>query len=334
MQIMERAPRKIEASKKIQLAATTDDFKILVADDSAIYRALLKDTLRSEQYSVMYAKSGREALDLFAEHRPNLVITDWMMPDLTGIELCQRIRNESQNSYTYVIILTALREKHEVIKGLTAGADDFLTKPFDSNELLARVGVGRRVVDLHKQLEAKSRLLEELAHTDSLTGLPNRRAIEVWATRELASAARHDFSFWAVLADLDNFKSLNDTHGHEAGDTVLQRFAKIVQAGTRSADICARIGGEEFLIVLTHSNQEGAKLAVERIRENMSTEKFKFGKHEIVVTASFGMASYSRHQAQTLNRLIAQADVALYSSKRLGRNRVEIANTELNAVAN
>jgi two-component system cell cycle response regulator len=260
-----------------------------------------------------------------------------MMPDLTGIELCQRIRDESRNNYTYVIILTALREKHEVIKGLTAGADDFLTKPFDSEELLARIGVGRRVVDLYKQIEVNNRLLEELAHTDSLTGLPNRRAIEVWATRELASAARHNFSFWVVLGDLDNFKSLNDTYGHEAGDTVLRRFAEILQAATRSADICGRIGGEEFLIVLTHSNQEGAKLAIDRIRESLAAEKFKFGQHEVAVTASFGMASYSPHQSQTFNRLTAQADVALYSSKSLGRNRVEIANTELselNAVVN
>ncbi len=233
---------------KAELDATARDFKVLVADDSPIYRKLVEHTLAEKQYAVLFAKSGREAIDLFSEHQPSLVITDWMMPDLSGIELCEHIRNHPRQTYTYLIILTGITEKNKLVKGLAAGADDYLTKPFHSDELLARVGVGRRIVELHRQLEAKNRLLEELALTDPLTGLPNRRAIEEWATRQLSGAARYGFSFLVVLADLDHFKAVNDTHGHDAGDTVLKKFAEILKTNSRQSDICGRIGGEEFLL--------------------------------------------------------------------------------------
>ncbi len=193
------------------------EFKILVADDSPIYRKLVEYALSDQPYTVLFAKNGRQAVDLFAQHQPNLVVTDWVMPDLTGIELCQHIRGQGQTVYTYVIMLTSMSDKDKIVSGLAAGADDYLTKPFDAAELLARVGVGRRFVDLHRQIEAKNRQLETLALADSLTGLPNRRALEAWAARQLDGAARHGFSFWVVMADLDCFKSVNDTYGHAAG---------------------------------------------------------------------------------------------------------------------
>jgi DNA-binding response OmpR family regulator len=140
--------------------------KVLVADDSPLYRKLVEQALLPEQYSVMFAKNGREAIDLFGAHQPPLLITDWMMPDITGIELCERIRQDSRTSYTYIILLTGMTEMDKVVSGLAAGADDYLTKPFHAEEVQARLGVGRRVVDLHRQLEAKNRLLEELALTE------------------------------------------------------------------------------------------------------------------------------------------------------------------------
>ena len=173
--------------------------------------------------------------------------------------------------------------------------------------------------------------MEALALTDYLTRLPNRRAIEEWAIRELSAAARYDLPFWVVMADLDNFKSVNDTYGHDAGDTVLKRFAAVLKSGTRSSDISGRVGGEEFLIVLRHTDREGALLAIERIREGFAAQRFSFGGGEVRMTASFGMAGHGRHQAANLNRLIAQADAALYSAKRLGRNRVEWAVIERSA---
>jgi diguanylate cyclase (GGDEF)-like protein len=310
--------------------ALAEDFEILIADDSPIDRKLLERALSGGRYPVLVAKSGQEAMAAFAKHRPALVVTDWMMPDLTGIELCKRIRREFQESYTYIIILTGMTEKNEVVKGLAAGADDYLTKPFHANEFLARLEVGRRIVGLQRQLETKNRLLEELALTDALTGLPNRRAVEGWAIRELSAAARHEFPFWVVMADLDHFKSVNDKYGHDAGDTVLKRFADILKSGTRSSDICGRIGGEEFLIVLTHVQKAGARLAIDRIRERFASQSFLFGGQEVKVTASFGIAEHSRHLSQNFTRLMTQADVALYSAKGLGRNRLEIAVPELN----
>ncbi len=210
-------------------------------------------------------KNGREAIDLVTAHQPAVVITDWEMPDITGLQLCEQIRRD-HDSYRYIILLTSNTKKNQIIEGLAAGADDYLTKPFHPGELLARVAVGRRIAELHRQVQAKNRLLEELALTDSLTGLPNGRAIEHWATRELKGADRHGYSFWVVMADLDLFKNVNDTYGHETGDLVLQKFAELLKANTRSSNMCGRIGGEEFVLVLSHIGKEDVVTAIERIR--------------------------------------------------------------------
>jgi two-component system, cell cycle response regulator len=301
-------------------------FKLLIADDSRIYRRLLEDTLSEQRYSTFFAKSGREAMDLFLEHQPDLVITDWMMPDLTGVELCKRMRDALNHSYAYIIILTSLTDKRGISAGLSAGADDYIAKPFEPEELRARVGVGCRVIEFHRQLEAKTHLLEQLALTDELTGLPNRRAIEAWAVKQIAGAARHGFQLCAVMVDLDRFKGLNDSFGHEAGDTVLKKFAQLLKDNCRSSDLCGRIGGEEFLIVLTHSDINGATIAVEHIRESLAEKIFTFGTNDIVVTASFGIATLERG-SEDFGRLVSRADDALYSAKQLGRNRLAIATT-------
>ncbi len=309
-----------------------ETFTVLVVDDSAVARKLVELTLPSDIYTFLPAKSGGEALELFARHQPALVITDWLMPDLTGVELCRRIRAEFPSFFTYIILLTSISDKEKVVEGLQAGADDYLTKPFHPDELVARVGVGRRIIELHRDIEAKNQLLEKLALTDELTGLPNRRAIEEWASRQLSGAERHGFPLWVVMADLDHFKAVNDSYGHDAGDTVLQKFAEILKANTRKADIAGRIGGEEFLLVLTHVDRKGALTAIERIREQFEARPFSFGSGSFAVTASFGVAAYSPRQSQDFDRLVAQADVALYSAKRLGRNRAEFAATEIHKV--
>jgi two-component system cell cycle response regulator len=301
-----------------------DNLKVLVADDSAVYRKLVEQTLDPAQHSILFAKTGQSAIELFEQHHPSLVITDWMMPDLTGIELCRHIRANAQASYTYIIIVTGVSEKENVVKGLAAGADDYLTKPFHPDELSARVAVGRRIVELQRQIEAKNRLLEELALTDALTGLPNRRAVEEWASRQLNGAARYDFPFWVVMADLDNFKSVNDTYGHDAGDTVLKAFGEILKTNSRRSDICGRIGGEEFLLVLTHAEEPNVRTVVERILNQLRERRFPFGEKTIAVTASFGISGFQGKVPPEFSELVSQADAALYAAKRAGRNRIEV----------
>lgn len=300
--------------------------KIVVADDSAIYRKLVEDTLAHEQYALVFAKNGREAIDLISAHRPAVVITDWEMPDVTGIELCEQIRCDL-DSYPHIILLTSNNQKDQIIKGLAAGADDYLTKPFHPGELLARVAVGRRIAELHRQIQAKNKLLEELALTDPLTGLPNRRAIEDWATRELKGAARHGFTFWVVMADLDRFKNVNDTYGHDAGDLVLQKFAALLRANTRGSNISGRIGGEEFVLVISHIGKADVITAVDRIRRQLEGERLSTGAGVIRITASFGISGFKGSRAPPFKDLLRSADAALYAAKHAGRNRIEFATT-------
>ncbi len=303
-----------------------EEFKVLVADDSPVYRKLIEYAFSDQRYTVLYAKNGRQAVDLIAQHQPALVITDWVMPDITGIELCRHIRGHAQTVYTYVIMLTSMSDKDKIVSGLSAGADDYLTKPFHAEELLARVGVGRRFVDLHREIEAKNRQLETLALADSLTGLPNRRALEAWAAHQLDGAARHGFSFWVVMADLDCFKSVNDTYGHAAGDSVLKKFAEILRTNTRKSNLCARVGGEEFLVVLTHAEKKHVEIAIGRVREQLEAHRFQLGKSTLGVTASFGASGWQGVRAPDFELLVSQADSALYAAKRNGRNRIEFVN--------
>jgi diguanylate cyclase (GGDEF)-like protein len=299
------------------------EFQTLVVDDSAVSLKVLEHTLSKVFERVHLARNGREAIAIFERERPALVITDCVMPDVGGFELCQRIR-AAQSSYVYIIMVTSMSETENVVKGLAAGADDYLTKPFHTEELLARVKVGMRLIDLYRQLEEKNRLLEHFALTDPLTGLPNRRAIEAWAAHELPAAARHGFSFWVVLVDLDHFKRVNDLYGHEAGDTVLKALGEVLKSTTRSSDISGRIGGEEFLHVITHADEEHLPMIVERTRTKLAARNFSFGGEEVTVTASFGVAGVRRGDAMpTFSELVNRADRALYRAKQGGRNRVE-----------
>jgi two-component system, cell cycle response regulator len=298
--------------------------QVLVVDDSPFSRKLLEHALSEDPYSLLFAENGNDALQLFKQHQPAIVITDWMLPDSSGPELCQRIRSESSDSYTYVILLTSMTDKEDIVKGLSSGADDYLTKPFDRGELLARIGVGRRTIGLHREIDAKNKLLEEMAHTDPLTRLPNRRAIEEWAARQLRGAARHGFALWVVQADLDSFKNINDNHGHDAGDRVLQKFAEVLRESTRASDISGRMGGDEFLLVMTHLDEKGIRLTVDRLREQFASLKFSFGGKAVSVTASFGIAGFQGKEPPDFSKLVRQADKALYGGKRAGRNQIMV----------
>ena len=296
--------------------------RILAVDDSPFSRKLLQHALRGQPYEVAFAKDGKEALAGIAEFRPNILITDWMLPDLSGPDLCRKIRSETRNGYTYVILLTSNVEKQSVVEGLAAGADDYLTKPFHENELVARVGVGRRIVQMHREIEEKNELLESAARRDFLTGLPNRRAVEEYADKQLGGAIRHGYPFWVILADLDKFKIVNDRYGHLAGDEVLKRFAGILKKNTRTSDICGRLGGDEFVLVATHLSPGNVSSLAERLGSMFTLEEFTFEGQNVQMAASLGVGGFEHPERPEFRHVLARADSALYQAKADGRVRV------------
>lgn len=302
------------------------NLQVLVVDDSPVYHKLVSDALFYQPYSLLHAMNGSEALDLFAKHAPPIVITDWMMPDLTGPELCQKIRASSKTLYTYLILLTSMCESNSLVNGLEAGADEFLTKPFDPAELQARVRVGRRIVQLHLQVEAKNRQLEETSRVDALTGLPNHRAIRDWAPWEIKAAAQNGFSIWLILVDLDSTGKINDACGREAGDTVLKEFARILRSSSRSADICTRAGDDKFACVVTHQSNESIATIIERYRSRFAAHPFTFAGKSLTATASFGAIGFEGKEAPTFSSMVKEAHKALVDAKRAGGNQIRILN--------
>jgi two-component system, cell cycle response regulator len=295
--------------------------RILIAEDSVLCRKLLETILAKKPYELCSVTNGREALDAFAQFRPDIIITDWMMPDVSGVELCRQVR-KAQDICTYIILVTQKFEKEDLIEALDAGADDYLTKPFDAGELLARIRVGCRTVQMGREIEAKNALLEKAARTDHLTGLPNRLAVEEFAAKQLSAAIRHKFNLWVVVTDLDKFKLVNDTYGHFAGDEAIKRFATILKAHTRAADICGRLGGDEFLIVMSHGNKKAIVQTIERLRADFADEGCSLNGQLVSFTASFGIAGYDGTEKVTFREVLTRADHALYLAKASGRNQV------------
>jgi two-component system, cell cycle response regulator len=295
--------------------------RILIAEDSAVCRKLLESVLANQPCELHSVTNGREALNAYVQSHPDIIITDSVMPELSGIELCRQIR-KNQTPRTYIIVVTQNAKKEEVIEGLDAGADDYVTKPFDEGELLARIRVGCRTVQMGREIEAKTALLEKAARTDHLTGLPNRLAVEEFAAKQLAAAIRHKFNLWVIVTDLDKFKLVNDTYGHFAGDEAIKRFAGILHSNTRASDMCGRLGGDEFLLVMSHGNKKAIVQTIERLRADFANEDCVFNGAGVSVTASFGIAGYEGGEKTTLQELLTQADHALYRAKAAGRNQV------------
>jgi len=318
----------LEAKSRLEVPERTPRLEVLVVDDSPVCRKIFEQILPQDTYEVSYACTGGEAMQLFAEKSPSIVITDWIMPDFSGLELCRRIRADKTKSYTYVMVMTSNQQENGVVDAMEAGADDFLMKPFNLNEMLARIGGGRRIIELHRKLEDKSAELEEVASTDALTGLPNRRAIEEWANKQLRGAKRHGFPLWVVLGDLDCFKEINDTFGHEAGDTVLRTFADTLRRLTRISDMCGRLFGDEFLIVISHVSATNIEVAINRFRELFGSLSFPFAGQSVKVSATFGVAGCESGEIKDFNLLVRKADKMLYEAKRAGRNCVFIAKMD------
>ncbi len=299
--------------------------KVLIADDSIVSRHLLEVTLRKWGYDVTVACDGAEALQILQrEDAPALVILDWMMPGISGLEVCRWIRARGSEPYIYILLLTSKSQKEDLIEGMDAGADDYITKPFDQNELQVRLRAGNRLVRLQAELLAAREALREQATRDSLTRLWNRNAILEALSRELARAWRQSSPLGVVMVDLDNFKHINDNHGHLAGDVMLREAARRMQNGVRQYDSVGRYGGEEFLILLPNCGEAEAYSQAERLRKQLCQAEARIDDTLLRITASFGVTAALPGEPWTPEGLLRKADEALYIAKKSGRNRVEI----------
>ncbi len=298
--------------------------RVLIADDSVVSRRLLEATLRKWGYEVVSAADGAGAWNILQHaDAPDLAILDWMMPGLTGLEVCHRLRQMSRERYTYILLLTSKSEKDDLIEGMESGADDYLVKPFDQHELKVRLRAGTRIVELQAELVAAREALREQATRDSLTRLWNRSSVLEILQRELARAQRERRPFGVVIVDLDHFKNVNDTYGHFAGDTVLTEAGRRMQSCMREYDAIGRYGGEEFLVLLPGCDERSTRNQSERMRANLANTAINVTDASLGITASFGGTSFVPGSACATEQLIRRADEALYLAKRLGRNRVE-----------
>jgi len=295
--------------------------KILIVEDDPVSRRLLESFLSGWGYSVQLAANGSEAWEVLQNpDAPSLLVSDWMMPEMDGLELCRRIRATGKSGYTYFIILTAKGKKEDIVKGLDAGADDFLVKPFSHEELKCRIRIGERILTLEERIL-------QLANTDALTGVLNRRAFLDRMEAELHRAVRRQEPFALIMIDIDHFKKINDAYGHQAGDLVLKKFTNVLAASIRPYDLAARYGGEEFILCLPETSGPQAESVAERIRSNVAAETINLADQSVPVhiTASFGVAAFSLGGDDTIDAVINRADGALYRAKADGRNRVCLA---------
>ncbi len=303
---------------------------ILVVDDVPVNVHLLKTYLSAEGYNIISAKDGEEAIEQVRNNQVDLILLDVMMPKINGYEVCRIVKSNRQTEFIPVILVTALNELEDKVKGMEAGADDFITKPFNKLELLVRVrsllrikylndALNEKVIELQKAKEE----LRQLAITDGLTGLYNYRYFKEQLLQELNRARRHHSHVSLFMIDIDHFKHYNDQHGHPAGDQVLKTIARLLKENVRNIDLAARYGGEEFTLVLMETKKSDAKIVAEKIRKLIEEHSFNYEEFQPngKITISAGVATFPE-DGKDFDELVAVADQRLYRAKQAGRNRV------------
>lgn len=296
--------------------------KILVVEDESVTRGGIVALLKKWGYETVETDNGIAAWQVLQESdAPRLAIVDWMMPGIDGVQLCRTVRQRMPEPYTYILLLTARNGQEDIIKGLDAGADDYVTKPFDAHELQMRLRAGTRILELQNELIAARETRRQQATHDVLTGALNRRTVLEGLHRELSRAQREETSVGVILMDLDHFKLINDTYGHPMGDMVLREAVQRLRRELRSHDLLGRYGGEEFLIVLPGCPIAETVTVAERLRQRLASEPINLSDGQILLTGSFGVASLTEDSEQA-DTLIQMADASLYRAKHEGRNRV------------
>lgn len=312
--------------------------RVLVVDDDDKLARLVGFHLTRAGYQVTTATDGAQALGLVLNESPQIVITDWMMPSMTGLELCQALRKTEAGRKTYVLLLTAKEDEDRIVDAFQAGADDFITKPFNPRILLARVHAAQRLVELQTQVEADKRIREHqmaemglltrrlraAALTDVLTDLPNRRYAMSRLEQEWDAAQRLGRPLSVIMIDVDQFKRINDLYGHDVGDHVLKSTASALRAHTRRGDVVCRLGGEEFLVINVNSDERGAQMCAERLRRAVEANEISYEGFRGHVTVSLGIAERS-HAPRDIDALLRAADQAVYVAKAAGRNTIRSA---------
>ncbi len=332
-------PLRMDLGSEHTISADSEEkaLKILVVDDDPMTLVGLRKMLESGGKKVYTAENGDDALSLALETLPDMIITDWRMPKVSGIDLCRILRSTTITQHIYIIMLTGKESDEEHVQALDAGADDFVVKPFTPRVLAARLNSGERIIRFqqkisqdHKviqkyaaRLAAANRKLETMAMTDALTGLPNRRSALNRLKEEVSESRRHNTPLSCIMIDIDHFKLVNDSYGHDIGDRVLKKIADIFSTTARSYDMVSRIGGEEFLVICARSALSESRQLAERLRQAIHSLRISLEEYTIQTTISLGVASW--HETMSSGEdMTKAADRALYRAKQKGRDRVEI----------
>jgi two-component system cell cycle response regulator len=307
-------------------AMETERKRILIAEDDAIARHALFGLLKRWGYEITAVENGADALkELSQENSPRLAVLDWMMPGLEGPEVCAKLRELKDHAYVYTLLLSARSDKEDILAGLKAGADDYLTKPVDTQEMKARLFVGERILSLQDELIAARDALKFQATHDALTGVLNHGAIMTAVTRELIRARRERATVGLIIGDIDHFKDVNDKYGHLTGDAILRGVVLRMSGLLRAYDSLGRYGGEEFVVLAPSSDATGVTQFAERIRAGIEATRFETDAGALRVTMSLGVALSNPAELPDGQALLQSADAALYRAKGAGRNRVVMA---------
>ncbi len=300
--------------------------RVLIAEDDSVSRRMLEAFLVKWGYEVLVAAEGEEAWGILqGNDAPRLAVLDWMMPGRDGIDICRSVRQRKGRPYVYILLLTARGQKEDIVEGLEAGADDYVTKPFDPYELRARLRAGRRIVELQEQLMEAREALRDQASRDPLTDLWNHGSILAILRKEVARASRAHSPFAIAMADVDRFKAINDTYGHPAGDAVLREASRRLRGAMRTYDSLGRYGGDEFLAVVPGCNPATAHRFAESFRARIDRKGIETPQGLVTVTLSLGVVALEDLRDVKSETLIRVADAALYRAKIAGRNRVALA---------
>jgi two-component system, cell cycle response regulator len=305
------------------------DFPILIADDDPVTRKLLERTLAKKGLQVTVEDDGRKAFERFQKEFFPLVVSDWMMPGMDGLEICKAIRGVETEGYVFIILLTSRDNRQDIVRGLEAGADDYLTKPFNPAELVARINTGIRILELERSLKKANDEIRTLSITDQLTGCYNRLYMAERMEPEIKRAKRYRHWLSVIMCDIDHFKQVNDTHGHQVGDVVLKGFADIIRKSIRDEiDWAVRYGGEEFVIILPETDLDGARVVADRLRLTVEKTAFNAEGEPFSITSSFGVTGLNEKtpwEKLNIDAIIQHADSLLYAAKNAGRNQVHLS---------